>query len=91
MPVTTKDKRSPVTFKTALSRSPSLCPIPLEKMAMKCQVLDVQKRGGSYDQAADFWGLGAVLFATWRDLMGWRAVREPASTNRGPPGLVPVL
>eukprot|EP00434_Breviolum_minutum_P016564 symbB.v1.2.014603.t1/scaffold1071.1/size202461/16 len=26
------------------------------------EVLDVQKRGGSYDQAADFWGLGAVLF-----------------------------
>eukprot|EP00913_Durusdinium_trenchii_P015921 g14962.t1 len=26
------------------------------------QVLDVQKRGGSYDHAADFWGLGAVLF-----------------------------
>ncbi|CAK9012823.1 unnamed protein product [Durusdinium trenchii] len=26
------------------------------------EVLDVQKRGGSYDHAADFWGLGAVLF-----------------------------
>ena len=25
-------------------------------------MLDVQKRGGSYDHAADFWGLGAVLF-----------------------------
>lgn len=26
------------------------------------EVLDVQRRGGSYDQAADFWGLGAILF-----------------------------
>jgi len=26
------------------------------------EVLDVQRRGGSYDHAADFWGLGAILF-----------------------------
>jgi len=82
MPVTTKDKRSPVAFKTALSRSPSLCPIPLEKMAMKCQVLDVQKRGGSYDQAADFWGLGAVLFATWiGDWDGGLSGNQPQQTG----------
>ena len=30
-------------------------------------MLDVQKRGGSYDHAADFWGLGAVLFAPWHE------------------------
>ena len=26
------------------------------------EVLDSQRSGGTYDQAADFWGLGAVLF-----------------------------
>lgn len=26
------------------------------------EVLDVQRRGGSYDHQADFWGLGAILF-----------------------------
>eukprot|EP00931_Biecheleriopsis_adriatica_P102230 TRINITY_DN77227_c0_g1_i1.p1 TRINITY_DN77227_c0_g1~~TRINITY_DN77227_c0_g1_i1.p1 ORF type:complete len:1148 (+),score=233.85 TRINITY_DN77227_c0_g1_i1:39-3482(+) len=26
------------------------------------EVLDVSRRGGTYDQAADFWGLGAILF-----------------------------
>lgn len=36
----------------------------LDSLTNQRQVLDVQKRGGSYDQAADFWGLGAVLFVS---------------------------